>query len=87
MSKGEAPSVPMNEIVAKPDQDFFSSRRNNATDHQQEFMKVVATLPNSDDEFTAQDIVNASKQLLKKGVQSQHGKPNAAGTHRTGTRL
>ena len=30
-------------------------------------MKVIATLPNSDDEFTALDIVNASKTMLKKG--------------------
>jgi hypothetical protein len=67
ISNGEAPSVPSTEILAKLDQDFFSSRWDNATDRQQEFMKVVATLPNSDDEFTVQEIVNASPDILKKG--------------------
>jgi hypothetical protein len=62
LSQGEAPTVPMVEILAKLDQDFFSSRWENATDRQQEFMKVIATLPSSDDEFTGQEIVNAARQ-------------------------
>ena len=67
IANGEAPSVPSNEILAKLDQDFFSSRWDNATDRQQEFLRVIATLPNSDDEFSGQEIVNASREILTKG--------------------
>jgi hypothetical protein len=67
IANGEAPSVPSNEILAKLDQDFFSSRWDNAPDRQQEFLRVIATLPNSDDEFSGQEIVNASREILTKG--------------------
>lgn len=72
ISSGEAPSVPLKEIVAKLDQDFFSSRWARATDRQQEFMKVIATLPASSDEFSVQEIVNASRDLLRKGFSPSH---------------
>jgi hypothetical protein len=44
MTVGEAPSVPMKEITAKLDLDFFAPRWNRATDRQQTFMQVIATL-------------------------------------------
>jgi hypothetical protein len=69
---GAAPSVPRNEIIAKLDQDFFSSRWENATTRQQDFMRVIATLKTSNDEFTVQEIVNASHQILKKGFSASH---------------
>jgi hypothetical protein len=47
MTVGAVPSVSMTEIVAKLDQDFFAPRWNRATDRQQIFMQVIATLPNS----------------------------------------
>lgn len=72
ISSGEAPSVPMKEIIAKLDQDFFSSRWARATDRQQEFMKVIATLPVSGDEFSVQEIVNTSRELLRKGFSPSH---------------
>ena len=72
IQKGEAPSVPMNSIVAKLDQDFFSPRWQRASDRQQDFMKVIATLPNSEDEFSVQDIVVTSRQLLRKGFSASH---------------
>jgi hypothetical protein len=72
IQKGEAPSVPMGAIIAKLDQDFFAPRWQRASDRQQDFMKVIATLPNASDEFSVQDIVAASKQLLKKGFSSSH---------------
>jgi AAA ATPase domain len=72
MSYGEVPSVNMQSIVAKLDQDFFAPRWSRATDRQQDFMKVVATLDNSDEEFSVQDIVAASRGLLNKGFTPSH---------------
>jgi hypothetical protein len=69
---GEAPSVPMNSILAKLDLDFFAPRWQRATDRQQDFMKVIATLPNADEEFSVQDIVAASKSILRKGFNPSH---------------
>ena len=59
MTVGMAPSVPMKEITAKLDQDFFRSTLGRATDRQQTFMQVIATLESSDDEFTIQEITTA----------------------------
>lgn len=72
MTYGEDPSVHMQAIVAKLDQDFFAPRWSRATDRQQDFMKVVATLENSDEEFSVQDIVVASRNLLQKGFTPSH---------------
>jgi hypothetical protein len=69
---GLAPSVPNQEIMEKLDQDFFAPRWQRATDRQQDFMKVIATLENSDDEFTVLEIVNTSKRLLRKGFTPSH---------------
>jgi len=63
---GEAPSVPMTEITAKLDLDFFAPRWNRATDRQQMFMQVIATLEEADGEFAIQDITSASRKLLLK---------------------
>lgn len=70
---GEAPSVPMNEILEKLDQDFFAPRWVRATDRQQQFMKVIASLPNSEEEFSVPEIVKASRELLKSGFTPSHG--------------
>jgi hypothetical protein len=72
MTIGLAPSVPMTEITAKLDQDFFSPRWNRATDRQQIFMQVIATLESSDSEFTIQEITTASRQLLTKPFSPSH---------------
>jgi len=69
---GEAPSVPMASILKKLDQDFFSPRWARGTDRQQDFMKVIATLPNADEEFSVQDIVVASRDLLTKSFNPSH---------------
>lgn len=69
---GEIPSVARDEILAKLDQDFFAARWDRATDRQQEFMKVIATLETGDTEFTTQEIVAASKEILKKPFSPSH---------------
>jgi hypothetical protein len=72
MTVGEAPSVPMTEITAKLDLDFFAPRWNRATDRQQTFMQVIATLEEADGEFTIQDITAASRKLLRKPFNPSH---------------
>ena len=54
------------------DLDFFTPRWNRATDRQQIFMQVIATLPNSNDEFSVQDITTASRDLLVKAFNPSH---------------
>lgn len=73
MTVGEAPSVPMQEITAKLDLDFFAPRWNRATDRQQTFMQVIASLENADGEFTIQDVSGASRELLVKPFTPSHG--------------
>lgn len=72
ITDGQAPSVPMTSIISKLDLDFFAPRWARATDRQQEFMRVIASLPNADDEFSVQDIVAKSRKMLKKGFTPSH---------------
>ncbi|MBX3152557.1 hypothetical protein KF728_20535 [Candidatus Obscuribacterales bacterium] len=69
---GEAASVPVGELLEKLDQDFFAARWARATDRQQAFMKVTATLENCEEEFSIQEIVIASKKWLKKPFSASH---------------
>jgi hypothetical protein len=69
---GVAPSVPMTEILEKLDQDFFAPRWINATDRQQQFMQVISTLDNAEEEFSVPEIVKASKEILKSGFNPSH---------------
>jgi hypothetical protein len=69
---GVAPSVPITEIMEKLDQDFFAPRWSRATDRQQDFMKVIATLRTADEEFSVQEIVTASREILAKGFTPSH---------------
>jgi hypothetical protein len=69
---GLAPSVPIDEIMEKLDEDFFAPRWLRATDRQQDFMKVIATLPKAEEEFGTQEIVTASRQILVKGFTHSH---------------
>lgn len=55
----------VHEIVRKLDNDFFSGRWAKATDRQQELLKVIASIPNVEEEFTIQEIVEASKEITK----------------------
>lgn len=69
---GLAPSVAAEQIEQKLDQDFFAARWERATDRQQHLMKVIATLPNSDVEFSAHEIVKASKEVLESSFSPSH---------------
>lgn len=52
--------VPIDEILAKLDVDFFAGRWGKATDRQRDLLRTVAELPNCDGEFTGQEIVTSS---------------------------
>lgn len=72
MTVDEKPAVPIEEIVRKLDADFFAGRWARATDRQRELLRVVATLENSDQEFTVQEIVERSKQESTKPFSGSH---------------
>lgn len=66
------PTVYMPTIIRKLDSDFFAGRWSRATDRQRELMEVISELPNCDEEFTVQDIVDRSKTVSEKPFSSSH---------------
>lgn len=62
----EPPLIPMEQILQKLDQNFFSKRWDLVSDPQRIFLKVVAQLPNCEGEFIAQDIIRMSWDILDK---------------------
>lgn len=53
------PLVPVQPIMRKLDSDFFAGRWVRVTDRQRQLMALIALLPNPDEEFTVQDIVES----------------------------
>ncbi len=72
ITDGIAPSVPMESILEKLDQDFFNPRWMRASDRQQQFMQVIATLQHAEEEFSVPEIVKASREILKSGFSPSH---------------
>ena len=68
----DAPSVPMLEIIRKLDSDFFAGRWARATDRQRELLAVIASLDNSDKEFTVREAVEKSKEIAEKPFSAAH---------------
>lgn len=66
MNGRDGSSVPVKAIEQKLDTDFFAGRWARATDRQRQLLSVIAQLENCDDEFTIQEIVDLSGQLLEK---------------------
>jgi AAA ATPase domain len=71
---GETPAgVPMEAITRKLDSDFFAGRWSRASDRQRELLWVISqTLPSSDSEFSVQEIVSRSTELLAKPFGSSN---------------
>ena len=69
---GQVLAVQVDGITRKLDADFFAGRWARATDRQRELLRVIASLPHSDQEFTVQDIVTASAEMLEKGFSNSH---------------
>jgi len=69
----EPPPIPIQEIIAKLDSDFFAGRWARATDRQRELLSVIATLPDANAEFTVQEIVESQEnQSAKRSFSSSH---------------
>ena len=66
------PRVTIAQSVHKLDSDFFAGRWNRVTDRQRELLTVVALLPNCDDEFTVQEVVEESRRSLRKPFSPSH---------------
>ena len=64
--------VPVEEIERKLDTDFFAGRWARATDRQRELLGVIASLETRDGEFTAQELVRRSKEMLSRPFSSSH---------------
>lgn len=60
--RGKLTPVPVEEITRKLDNDFFAGRWAKATDRQRQLLHVIASLPNSDKEFTVQEIVEQAEE-------------------------
>ena len=65
-------SVPIAEIERKLDTDFFAGRWARATDRQRELLSAITQIDNCDEEFTVQEVVEASKRILDKPFSSSH---------------
>jgi hypothetical protein len=72
LQSGEAASVPAMDIIRKLDADFFQGRWARATDRRRELLQVVSTLPNADNEFTVQEVVASSQEILRKPFTPSH---------------
>ena len=72
IQKGEVPSVPVADIMRKLDSDFFHGRWAKATDRQRELLQVVSLLPSADTEFTVQEVVASSNDVLTKPFTPSH---------------
>jgi hypothetical protein len=71
-SDGAALPVPLDAITRKLDSDFFAGRWAKATDRQRELLWSAAHLEASAGEFTVQEIVDKSVDLLPKPFGNSH---------------
>ena len=72
IDRNEQTWVPITEIEQKLDTDFFAGRWARATDRQRELLFAISQLDSCDDEFTVQEVVEASKRVLDKPFSSSH---------------
>ena len=67
-----SPTIPSREIIKKLDNDFFIGRWAKATDRQRQLMNVISTLDTCNSEFSVQEVVIRSKEMLKRPFSSSH---------------
>lgn len=70
--QGELGTVAIEAIQQKLDADFFAGRWARITDRQKELLTVIAHLDEPDDEFTIQELVEKSKEMLPKSFSASH---------------
>ncbi len=68
----QMPSVPMEGIIQKLDADFFAGRWARLTDRQRELLTVVAHIDSNDGEFSVQEVVGKSKDILSNPFSASH---------------
>jgi hypothetical protein len=67
------PIVPVKEIMRKLDSDFFAGRWAKSTDRQRDLLRIIASLPDCDSEFTVQGVVEAAmNRALERSFSSSH---------------
>lgn len=71
-AQGRQPFVPIDGIIRKLDTDFFAGRWARVTDRQQDLLYVIAKLDNGEEEFTVQEIMAKSGDLLDKPFGRSH---------------
>jgi len=69
---GSVSPVPLDAITRKLDTDFFAGRWAKATDRQRQLLWVIAHLESSGGEFSVQEIVDKSKEMLPKPFGNSH---------------
>jgi len=77
-SRHEPRRVPNDAITKKLDTDFFAGRWARITDRQRDLLIVVASLENSDAEFTVQEIVEMSRTIVAQPAMTFLDKPFTA---------
>ena len=66
------PGVPIEEITAKLDSDFFAGRWSRVTDRQRDLLHVISRLDDPESEFSVQEIVELAGELPVKGFSPSH---------------
>lgn len=61
----ETPHVVISNIVGKLDSDFYAGRWNRVSDRQQDLLRVIAKLPNANEEFSVKEISDLSSKVLQ----------------------
>jgi len=67
-----SPSVPVDDIMRKLDNNFFAGRWAHVTDRQRALLTVIANLPGGTEEFTVQEVATHSKKSLEKPFSPSH---------------
>ncbi|MGA2455692.1 MAG: AAA family ATPase [Solirubrobacteraceae bacterium] len=81
---GEVTPVPMDGIIQKLDTDFFAGRWQRATDRQRQLLWCIAHLENPEGEFTVQEVVEKTDDLLNKGFSGSHANQMLAALGKAG---
>lgn len=69
---GAVKPVPLDAITRKLDSDFFAGRWARATDRQRQLLWAIAHLDSASGEFTVQEVVDQSRQMLSKPFGNSH---------------
>jgi hypothetical protein len=83
-STGAPTPVPMDGITQKLDADFFAGRWARATDRQRQLLWCIAHLGSAEGEFTVQEVVAKTEELLNKSFSGSHANQMLAALGKAG---